>query len=74
MTKASVIDLLEDVYKIKSSDLTERELAIIGLATDNISNKEVQLLQSYMVKPLCINCDNYLSFDCECPGKFCEGK
>jgi hypothetical protein len=50
MTRATVIDTLEDVYKINSDELTPRELAIIGLVTNNITNEEVILLQSHIYR------------------------
>ena len=49
MNRCTVIDLLEDKYGLNKDELSKRELAIIGLCTNELADDEEQELNLHLV-------------------------
>ena len=49
MNRCTVIDLLEDKYGLNKGELSKRELAIIGLCTNELADDEEQELNLHLV-------------------------
>ena len=49
MNRCDVIDLLEDKYGLNKDELSKRELAIIGLCTNELVDYEEQELNLHLV-------------------------
>ena len=58
MNRCDVIDLLEDKYGLNKDELSKRELAIIGLCTNELADDEEQELNLRLVSnSVCPKCD-----------------
>ena len=49
MNRCTVIDLLEDKYGLNKDELTKRELAIIGLCTNELADDDNEELNLHLV-------------------------
>lgn len=56
ITRADVIDKLDDFYGITQDDLTPRELAIIGLCARDLFEEEIELLDNFKASEEPSNC------------------
>lgn len=73
-TRADIIDKLQDKYKISADSLTERELLIIGIATEDHDSEIEKLFLSAAsndTNKVCPDCGDYgWAYNEDCTRRF----